>query len=98
MKPLKTNLSRACGASMGTTGGSPSRQNQACGFQNAPADESCTAGVTGGLELLVSRSIVVAAMRTETAYTDMWKLVVSIVVPARGRLRERQSSMAFKTQ
>jgi hypothetical protein len=40
MKPLKTNLSRACGASMGTTGGSPSRQNQAGGFQNAPADES----------------------------------------------------------
>ena len=56
---------------MGTTGGSPSRQNQACGLQNASADESCTAGVTGGLELLVSRSIVVAAMRTETAYTDM---------------------------
>jgi len=71
MKPLKTNFSRACGASMGTTGGSPSRQKQACGLQNAPADESCTAGVTGGLELLVSRSVVVAAMRTGTAYTEM---------------------------
>ena len=46
-------------------------ENQTCGLQNAPADESCTAGVTRGLELLVPRSIVVAAMRTETAYTEM---------------------------
>jgi len=38
---------------------------------NAPADENTTAGDTGGLELLVPRSLATEAMRTETAYSEM---------------------------
>jgi len=37
-----------------------------CGYQNAPADESSADGITEGLELLVPRSLVVAASGTDS--------------------------------
>jgi hypothetical protein len=43
------------------------------------ADESRTDGITEGLELLVPQSVVVAAIQTKTAYTNISKSISELL-------------------